>query len=775
MEVPARRAKPGLRAQARGRGERVVRFVPPPFEVVAAKITVPRVRSGSVSRTALVNRLRAVDGPSLVTIAAPAGYGKTTVLTQWAARDTRPFAWVSIDERDNDPVVLLRHVAASLHAVEPLRIGVLNALKAREASIWTSVIPRLGAALSAFEPLVLVLDDAHLVRSRPALEAVAAIADHIPEDSLLVLAGRVTPRLPIAALRAGGRLFEVGADELALSPREGQLLLRSAGLDSSFTEVVELVRRCEGWPAALYLAALALRESEDQPTRAADPIPFGGADKHVSDYLRAEYLSKLRPGAIRFLRRTSVVEPMSGALCDAVLRDVGSGRELEKIERANLFLVSLDRERVSYRYHRLFRDVLQRELADHEPELVPILHRRATDWYEARGELEHALEHADAAGDAERAARLITAIAMPLYYTGRAATVESWLARFDSPALLRRYPAVALQGSWIHALRGRSSEAEGWLRVAETATSKGRLAGSKTLRPWAAVLRAGMCGHGVRRMIVDAGSALAVLPQDSQIRPPALTFLGVAHLLLGEDDRADQILASAGSEAGRLGATEIEVIALSERSLIAAARDDAVRAETFALAAGEVVESSRLDGHLGTALALAASARASLRHGRWDDARAQLVRVKELEPLLSAAVLPWLTLQTQLELVRAFLALCDASAAHSVVQEVSRLLQARPDLGVLADQARTLAKEVEAMPSTGAAAAAGLTTAELRLVPFLATHLSFREIGEQLYVSRNTIKTQAISVYRKLGVSCRSDAIDRASALGLVDVGAHTF
>jgi LuxR family maltose regulon positive regulatory protein len=134
-----------------------------------------------------------------------------------------------------------------------------------------------------------------------------------------------------------------------------------------------------------------------------------------------------------------------------------------------------------------------------------------------------------------------------------------------------------------------------------------------------------------------------------------------------------------------------------------------------------------------------------------------------------------LTLQTQLELVRAFLALCDASAAHSVVQEVSRLLQARPDLGVLADQARTLAKEVEAMPSTGAAAAAGLTTAELRLVPFLATHLSFREIGEQLYVSRNTIKTQAISVYRKLGVSCRSDAIDRASALGLVDVGAHTF
>jgi LuxR family transcriptional regulator, maltose regulon positive regulatory protein len=767
--VAAGDEKPRAGARKRPPRARAAPELAVPFEVVTAKITVPSVRPGSVSRTALVNRLKAVDGPSVVTIAAPAGYGKTTLLAQWAARDSRPFAWVSLDERDNDPIVLLRHVAVALHDVEPLRVGVLTALKARAASIWTSIVPRLGAALSGFDPIVIVLDDAHRLRSRRSLDAVTAIADHLPEKSLLVLSGRATPRLPIAALRAARRLFELDDQELALSPREGQLLLRSTGAELAFAEVIELVRRCEGWPAAMYLAALALGDGKQPMT-----IPFGGQDKHVADYFRSEYLSSLRPGTIRFLRRTSVVEPMCGALCDAVLQEAGSSRQLEKIDRANLFIVSLDRQRVWYRYHHLLRDVLQRELVDQEPELVPVLHRRAAKWYEARGELESALEHADAAGDAERAARLITKIALPLYYRGRATSVESRLSRFDSPALLRRYPAVALQGSWIHALRGRPAEAEQWLRVAETSTFKGKLAdGSTSLRPWAAVLRAAMCREGVHQMLADSESALAVLPADSQVRPSAVAFLGVAHMLLGQDDRADELFATASSEAGRLGATEIEVIALGERSLLAAARDDAASAETFAREAVDVVERSRLDGYLGSALAHAASARACLRHGRWNEARAHLGKVHDLEPLVSSGALPWLTVQTRIELVRAYVALRDARAARSVLDETLELMRARPHVGMLADDARSLAREVDAMATLGAAAAAGLTAAELRLLPLLATHLSFREIGEQLYVSRNTIKTQAISVYRKLGVSRRSDAIDRAAALGLIDGGPY--
>src|SRR5436190_5255339 len=226
--------KDRARAHSRGKRARATRDAALPFDVVAAKIAVPSVSSGSVSRTAVVNRLKAVDGPSVATIAAPAGYGKTTLLAQWAARDSRPFAWVSVDDRDNDPIVLLRHLAASLHGIDPLQGAVLNTLRARAPSIWPSIVPRLGAALNAFGPIVVVLDDAHLVRSRTSLEAVMAIADHVPESSLLVLSGRVTPRLPIASLRAGGRLFELAGEALAFTAREGQLLLRSTGAELEF-------------------------------------------------------------------------------------------------------------------------------------------------------------------------------------------------------------------------------------------------------------------------------------------------------------------------------------------------------------------------------------------------------------------------------------------------------------------------------------------------------------------------------------------------------------
>src|SRR5262249_41006012 len=232
-----------------------------PFEVAESKLRVPVLRSGTVSRTGLVNRLRARRDFSVATIVAPAGYGKTTLLAQWAARDPRPFAWISIDERDDDPIVLLRQLAAALHAIRPLHGSVIDALSSSDRSIWEAAVPRLGAALSTFkERVVIVVDDAHLLRSRESSEALAAVADHLAAGSVLVLAGRSSPALPIAALRATGRLFEIGITQLALTPREGHLVLRSTGADLSLAESTELVKHCEGWPAGLSLAALALRE-----------------------------------------------------------------------------------------------------------------------------------------------------------------------------------------------------------------------------------------------------------------------------------------------------------------------------------------------------------------------------------------------------------------------------------------------------------------------------------------------------------------------------------
>jgi LuxR family maltose regulon positive regulatory protein len=739
----------------------------PPFDVVEAKVHAPALKPGAVSRTALVNRLRATEGFPVVSVVAAAGYGKTTMLAQWAARDVRPFAWISLDERDNDPLVLLRHVAIALDRIEPLDDRVLNALRPPRRTVSVSALARLTAALSSRKrQLVLVLDDVHALRSRESINVVCGLAEHIPAGSILVLTSRVQPRLPIAAWRAQGELFEVDVDQLAFSSREAAILLNAAGVKLNDVEAAELIRRCEGWPTALYLAALSLR---DGPRGRLDPGRFAGDDRYLVDYVQAEYLSRLRPGPLRFLRRTAVLERMCGSVCDAVLDDEGSARELEKIERLNLFMVPLDRRREWYRYHHLFRELLLHDLTEREPDLVPVLHNRAADWYEAHGDLESALKHADAAGDRERAARIITGIALPVYDSGRVTTVESWLRRFDDTEQLERHVPIAALGGMVHALRGRFAEAERWLEAAEKGMNGAPVQnGDNAVRSWVSVVRAAMCRDGVDQMLLDAESALAELSPESPWRPSALLMQGSAYSLLGDDGRADTILAEAVDEAERRGSHDTRAVALSERSLIAAARDDHVASEELALEAHQLVTAERLEGYPTTAIELVASARALLRHGRWDDARKRLIAARRLTRLLTES-LPWLAVWTRLELARAYVTLRDADGAHALLDEARAIQAVRPDLGVLGRRTEDVKVEIAAIPDSITGTVSGLTAAELRLLPLLATHLSFREIAERLKVSRNTIKTQAISLYRKLGVSSRSDAIAEAGRIGLRD------
>ena len=730
---------------------------PPVLAVAAPAIRAPALPVGLVSRTPLVNRLRAASSP-VVLVTAPAGYGKTTILAQWESRDPRPFAWVSLDERDREPSALLRQVAGALRAVAPLEPHVLEAVAAPGPSVWASALPRLAASLHASEPLVLVFDDAHVLAASDALEVVAALADDLSEGSTLVLAGRVALPLPIPALRAAGTIVEVGADQLAFSPREAQLLLRTGETAHDFETVTALVRECEGWPAVLALAAAGRHGY-------ASPRELG-----VDAYVREECLSRLHPELLRFLRRTAVLDEMCGGLCDAVLREEGSGAALAGAERAGLFLVPLDRQSVWYRYRRPFRDVLRRELAAREPRLVPVLHARAADWYEAHGEAEAALEHAAAGGDLDRAARLLAAIALPLYHRGRVTTVEGWLERFDDPDLLARHPAVAPQAALIHTLRGRPAEAERWLATAEAGLGAvNRPRALAVARARIAAVRAALCGDGACQMVADAESALSGLGRDDPVRPFALTVLGVGHVLLGQSARADAILAEGEAEAARLGATDVRAIAIAERSIVAAARGEAEAAESLALEAKEIVEEAGVAGYETSAIALAASARGYLRNGMWEEARAELERAREARSSGRGAV-PWLAVQTGIELARTHLALREVPAVRLLLAEIRARLHTCPHLGILVDEADALEAEADSLPKAERAGP-GLTPAELRLLPFLTTHLSFREIGERLYVSRNTIKTQAISIYRKLGATSRSDAIAAAARLGLVETG----
>jgi LuxR family maltose regulon positive regulatory protein len=755
--------------RAGGAHRETERASPFPFDVLEGKIAIPAARPGDVSRTALVNRLRATTEVPVATLTAPAGYGKTTLLGQWAGRDARAFAWLALDSRDNDPVALVRHIAAALDQVGAVDSWVTDALRFPGESIWTAALPRLATAVaSRAQPFVLVLDDAHVLRAGDQTEALRALADHMRGGSMVVLAGRRPSALPIAAWRASGTLLELGAGDLALSRREGELLLRGSGIRVSPAEAAVLVAATEGWPAGLRLAAQEL-EGREQATASVPRATISGADRDIADYLRAETLAHVSTERLAFLRRTSVLERMCGPLCDAVLQRAGSTRELADVERSNLLIVPLDRRREWYRYHRLLRDLLRRELDELEPELVPELHRRAADWYEERGDLESTLPHAHAAGDFERAATIIATIALPAYQHGRIAAVEAWLERFDD-ASLKRFPAVAVVAAWIHAMRGRSAAAVRLLAMAAAQTLDDPLPdGCTSLRPWAAVVRAGLCRDGVDTMLADARAALAELPESSPWRPAALAIQGAAHLLLADLEHADDVLAAAAEAAEEVDAPSARVGALGERALVASERGDFQAAEAMALEANALVEKDALDGYVASVLTRIAGARALLRHGRWDEAHAELAAARQLTPSLTNA-LPWLAVQARIELARAHVALRDEDAARRLVVELDDIVANSAPLGVLAARVAALRDEIEAIRETDDVTLSGLTAAELRLLPFLATHLSFREIGERLFVSRNTIKTQAISVYRKLGVSSRTAAIERASELGLVDV-----
>ena len=377
----------------------------PGFEPLASKLRGPLSRPGTVARSSLVGRLARDDLRPIVSLVAPSGYGKTTLLSQWAERSGQAFAWVSIDEHDNDPKVLLSYVAEALDRVQPVGEPVFEALASPASSVPGSVVPRLGSAFwSMTVPLVLVLDDVHLLHETGSRDALSVLADHVPGGSRLVLAGRSDPPLRVPRLRAEGRITEIGPGDLSLTREEAIALLHAAGVSLGDDDLTSLHQRTEGWPAGLYLAALCLREGGSPEAAAAS---FGGDDRLVSQYMEAEFLARVSRRHRLFLTRTAVLERMCGPLCEAVLELPGSAAALAELSRSNLLLVPLDRRRVWYRYHHLFRDTLLAELERVEPGLMPALRRRAARWCLRHGRPEEALEYFMDAGDVDAVAGLV--------------------------------------------------------------------------------------------------------------------------------------------------------------------------------------------------------------------------------------------------------------------------------------------------------------------------------------------------------------------------------
>ncbi len=731
---------------------------PAALDVVQGKLRVPHLRTGSVRRTALVNRLRGARTFPVVSIVAPAGYGKTTLLAQWVERDERPCAWVSLDRRDDDPKRFLLHLAAAIDAIAPLGEAVLDALHTSAASIWKTLVPRFSDALiSMAEPTIIVLDDIDRISSYPTLEIVSALAHQLPGESTLALAGRTEAGVRVSTLRADGLVLEIGADLLSMNRREGRLLLEASGVDLPEPELTMLLDRAEGWPAGLYLAARAIKDRA-----AGEETQFSGADRTVADYLRAEYGQRLSGERLEFLRRTSILDSLCGPLCDALLERNDSAYVLEAIEREDFFLVPLDRRRDWFRYRHLFREFLLHDLEQHDPGELAGLNARAAAWYEERGDLAAAVSHLIDANSPERAAQIACMLVPEACDADRLAEAEGVIAAFDGVRHMRD-PEVTALDAWLHLLRGRETEAARLVAIAaRDAIAWASLARTSGADGVIALVRAALCLETVGQMLVDARNATDRLPPGSRLAAVARMLEGVAQALAGDFDLADATLRRAAQEAIAAGASGALVTAIAQRALIAADRGDDATASALTTEAGGA---ARLGGvGIGNGvLELAVSARELLRRSSWQQAVAELETAEAA--FLEAAPAPgWLAVQAALEIARVRIALHDLAAAGKALDDADRILDRYPQLSTL----RARAAEVRALVSSDDERQGGLTRAELRLLPLLATHLSFREIGARLYVSRNTIKTQAISVYRKLGVSSRSEAIERANEIGLL-------
>jgi LuxR family transcriptional regulator, maltose regulon positive regulatory protein len=724
--------------------------------------TPPTTERPAVPRVGLLDHLEATSGTPVAAIVAPPGYGKTTVLTQWAERDPRPFGWLTIDQRHNDPAVLLRSMAVALQLVDAVAHPPLSALGSTGPSVLGTLLPQLGAALSASpRPAVLVLDDVHLLQNWDSREAVASLIEYLPPGSQFAIAGRGEPPLPLARLRAEGRVVELGAGDLAMDGQEAGSLLEGTQVDVSQVDVPELVRRTEGWPVALHFAACSLRSGSGRR------VAVAGADRFLADYLQFTVLSSLPARLVSFLTRAAVLDQLSGPLCDAVLQRTGSASLLESLERSSLLVTPLDRRRQWYRLHPLFRKLLRARLERRQPALAGVLAGRAAEWCERNHLPERAIECAMAAADRDRAGRLVVEVALPMYQAGQTAALRRWFDWFETGGPAGQPVELAVLGAWLSALAGRPAAAERWADAAERAPSGDAAPdGGSTAVGWRALLGAALCRDGPERMRSDAETALALLPAASRWRPTAHLLLGIAHLLAGALDAADRALADA-AELGEGAGADIATVALAERALVAISRGAWQQAETLAERARSTSRVVWLEQHLTSVLLHAVSARLAIHRDEIPTAREHLARAERLRPQLSH-VLPHYAVQAQLQLARGHRAIADAATARAVLWDAEDVLRRRPSLGVLGREADELRAQLDTLHGD-AVGALSLTAAEIRLFRLLGSHSSFREIGAQLDLSQHTVKSQAMSIYRKLGVSSRSQAMLRGRDLGLLE------
>jgi len=722
---------------------------------MAATVTTPpsRLPAGmpvghDVRRTRLLRRLAAAERATVVLLRAPAGYGKSVLLTQWSDAERRACARVDLRELATGGRVAATDAVAAiaevLDASVPLAPGTRAALTAATVLDRPLLRALAGALASRPAPLVLMLDDAHLLHGPDAAVLLELLAARMPDGSLLALAARAEPPLPLARLRTDGLLLELGAAQLALDPRESELLLAGAGIELAPAELATIIERTEGWPAGLVLAFRAVGDA------GAAPADFSGADRIIAAYVREQLLSGLSAAERELLLRSAPLDQLSGELCDAVLQRRGSGLVLRELAHGNMPLTSLDRAERSFRLHPLVTDALLAELRRTDAAWELQAHRRASVWHERRGDAVHAIDHAIAAGDAPHATALIRAT-LPAQALGAGrGRLGHWLAALGRERV-EAMPDLVLAAALERLVAARAGDAA-------------RLIAADARRGGPAIVRALLAREGVTRMRADAEEGLAACGRPGW-RALAALAIGAADQLAGHSAPAQERFEDGAWHAGSLALAQ--ALCLAQLALLALDRDDAQRAIVTARQAQATLEQAQLAEVPLSAPVVAIGAFAEACGGSLEQARAHLDRVAKLLP--PDAQLPsWLELELRFALARTRLQLADAAGARGELARMSRALRLLPDAVTARSWIEDAWARADAFAASSVRGPGRLTLAELRVLRLLPSHLSLREIAGRLHVSANTVKTQAQAVYRKLGVCSRSEAVARAREVGLV-------
>ena len=699
----------------------------------------------------------------MIAVTAPAGYGKSTFVAELAARDPRPSAWLSLTAAENDPAVFLSYLALALDDIEPVDPARVSALWGSPLTIGSPALQHFGAMLAdRHEPFLLVLDDVHQLVDRDVLDMLTLLVAELPSGSSVVLASRTAIALSLGRLRIRRRVVEIGAGELAFDERETALFLRQLDVDASLDETARLVERTEGWPVALYLAALAHGRRDGAMSDIIED--FAGDDRYLVEYVGEELLGQVDADVASFLMEASCFERVSGHLCDDVLQREGSAQLLEDLQRQNLLVIPLDDRRVWYRFHHLMADFLQSELARRDRGRLAEIHLRASDWYDAHGDGDAAVTHAVRSGDLDRAEAMVARWHGVVGSAGRLyPSTARWIDMFPEDELSVR-PDLMLVAALASFARGQPGPAVQWLARAAAALPEHYPddARGPTGPVGVALVRSIVAPVAPKEMAADAAYAYERVGLGGG-HPLSCLARGAAAFMLGDDAEAQRTLREGADTT--LDRPLIVANCLAHLAIIDVERGRWTEATTAARRARELVGEAAAVPAVALVIAVSALVEAHAGRDEESDADRQLCR-QHLTGLLDVA--PWINLQARIALGRAAIMRGNRVEASALIDEAAALLESTLGADRVAEQLAAIRREASGRDRSQSFGPSSLTTAELRVLQLLPTHLSVAEIADRLYVSRNTVKSQTISIYRKLGTSSRGGAVEIASAAGLL-------